>query len=349
MSRDDSSARGSFLETYSQADSGLKAFHAQGMGTENVLLLAGSDEGRLQEAAREAFDLLDYLEQVLSKFLPDSDISLLNSLGATQAVRLGSDTLRLLKLSRQAWEISDGAFDPTLGGLLDAWGFVDMEGRIPGDAEIEQLLRARGMNHVIIDDKAATARLDRPGVSVDLGGIGKGYAVDAMGGLLKDRGVEAGAVISGRSSVLAWGAPPGEDRWEFDAVHPDARDETLATLEVEAGVVSSSAASERRFVVRGRDYGHVLDPRTGRPARRVKGVTVWTESALLGDVLSTTLFVLGKEALGPQGCASRLAEAWKSGDEPARASVLLLEEDPGVWGGLQVEVFHIGLPGFRLR
>jgi len=347
--RDDSPARGSFLETYSQAGSGLKAFHAHGMGTENVLLLEGTDGRLLEAAAREAFDLLDYLEQVLSKFLPESDVSLLNALGAAQPVRVGHDALRLLTLSRQAWEISNGAFDPTLGGLIQAWGFVDMEGRIPADAEIEQLLAARGMNHVILDQEAATARFDRQGVSVDLGGIGKGYAVDAMGALLKERGIAAGAVISGRSSVLTWGAPPGEESWEFEAVHPDDRDESVATLEVKQGVVSSSAASERRFVVRGTEYGHVLDPRTGRPARTVKGVTVWTESALFGDVLSTMLFVLGKEALGRQGCARRLAEAWKPGNTASRASILLFEGDPSVWGGLRVEAFHIGTPGFKLK
>ena len=202
---------------------------------------------------------------------------------------------------------------------------------------------------MIVDEEAGTARFDRPGVSVDLGGIGKGYAVDAMGSLLKDRGMEAGAVISGRSSVLTWGAPPGEEQWEFDAVHPDDGDETVASLQVEPGVVSSSAASERRFVVRGTEYGHVLDPRTGRPARTLKGVTVWTQSALLGDVLSTTLFVLGKEALGSLGCARRLAEEWKSGDAAARVSMLLCGEDPGLWGGLRVDAFHIGSPGFTLK
>lgn len=340
-----------FLETYSQDGSGLLRFEARAMGTENVLLLAGADEQLLREAAQAAFEKLERLESELSKFLPESDVGLLNRLGAFQPVRLGRHTLRLLELSREAWELTGGAFDPTVGPLLEAWGLVDMEGRVPTDREIEDVLAVRGMDHVIVDRERGTATFDRPGVAVDFGAIGKGYAVDAIAALLVERGVTAGVVISGRSSVLAWGAPPGltPESWEFEVVHPDDESETVADLVAEPGSVSSSGASVRRFLRGGKEYGHIIDPRTGRPARRLRGVTIWTESALLGDVLSTAVFVLGRDALGSGGPAVRLLEAWKRPGTEARASILVLEEDSGVWGGLHVETFHVGRPGFRLR
>ncbi|MBI4602247.1 MAG: FAD:protein FMN transferase, partial [Planctomycetes bacterium] len=238
--------------------------------------------------------------------------------------------------------------DPTVGPLMAAWGLVDMSGRVPPDEDIDALLEARGMDRVLVDEEAGTARFDRPGVMVDLGGIGKGYAVDRVARGLRDRGIEAGAVISGRSSIVAWGRPPGEDRWALDVVHPEDPEEALGTILAEPGAISSSGAYARRFVRGGKEYGHVLDPRTGRPARKIRGCTVWTESAVLGDVLSTALFVLGREAFESGGCAARLAEAWVPPDGAARVSALLVEEDPGVWGGLRTGCFHIGEPAFTL-
>ncbi len=336
------------LESYSEPDSGLLRFETLAMGTQNVLLLAGGDPGSLRGAAQEAFEELDRLEQRLSKFIPSSDVALLNSLGASRPVRVGEDLRRLLLLSRQAWELTGGAFDPTIGELMRAWGLVDMEGRIPDDAEIQDLLSMRGMHHVLADPDARTASFDRPGVSIDLGAIGKGYAVDLIAKRIQARGIEAGALISGRSSVLVWGAPPGDARWKLEVVHPDDPEESLAVLEVEPGAVSTSGAYARRFFRGGKEYGHVIDPRTGRPARGLKGVTIWTESAILGDVLSTALFVLGREALAPGGCGEKLAAAWARPGGAPRGSALLVEEAPGVWGGLKAETFHIGAPGFTL-
>jgi thiamine biosynthesis lipoprotein ApbE len=204
------------------------------------------------------------------------------------------------------------------------------------------------MHHVHFDIDAGTAWLDTPEVSVDLGAIGKGYAVDLLTRRLRERGIEAGAVISGRSSILVWGTPPGEDSWRFEVVHPDDPEETLATLRVMEGAISSSGASERSFFRGGREYGHILDPPTGRPASRVRGVTVWSETAILGDVLSTALFVLGEEALGEDGCVRRLVEAWKTPGSAGRAGVLLVTPDQGVWGGIRCRTFHAGKPGFTL-
>jgi len=336
------------LESYSRPGSGLLRFEARGMGTLNVLLLGGASEKVLREGAQDALDCLVRLEQSLSKFLPSSDLSILNFLGATQPVNVGSDLLHLLLRSREAWEITGGAFDPTVGGLLEAWGLVHMDGRIPDDAEIEKVLAATGMDHVIVREGLGTVQFDGPGVSLDLGGIAKGYAVDFLADLLREREIPVGAVISGRSSVVTWGSPPDGDRWRFEVVDPSDAEEALRTLLVEPGAVSTSSASERRFLRGGREYGHVMNPRTGSPARGVKAVTVWTETALMGDVLSTTLFVLGREGLVEHGAAERLVRKWHGGPGAPRASFLLVVENPAVWGGFDVVLHHIGKPGFEV-
>jgi thiamine biosynthesis lipoprotein len=203
------------------------------------------------------------------------------------------------------------------------------------------------MDHVHVDEAAGTAWFDRPGVSLDLGAIGKGYAVDAVARLARKHGVPLGAVTSGRSSVLTWGIPPGEDGWRFEVVHPDEPGDALARLEVEPGAMSSSSASERRFFQGGSEYGHVIDPRTGRPARASRSATAWTRTAVLGDVLTTAVYVAGKEALSPGGAAEKLAAAWCEPGEEPRASVLLVEEDPGTWGGLRTESWFVGRQGWK--
>jgi thiamine biosynthesis lipoprotein len=335
------------LESYSEPGSGLFRFEGRAMGTENVLLLQGDDEGALRRAAQDAFETLDRLEQSLSKFLPQSDVSLLNAFGAERPVRVSAEVIELLALSRDAWEASGGAFDPTIGELVHAWGLVDMEGRIPTEGEILSLLARKGMNRVGFDVDRSVAWFTSPGMSVDLGAIGKGYAVDAVSSRLQARGVTAGVFISGRSSIAAWGSAPGAQTWKIEVVHPEDPDESLAELEVEPGSISTSGAYVRKFRKGWKEYGHLLDPRTGRPAEGVAAVTVWTESALLGDVLSTAIFILGVSALEAGGCVERLARAWSPSGEP-RASILLARPCPGRWGGLELETFHIGRPAFTL-
>jgi thiamine biosynthesis lipoprotein len=310
------------------------------MGTVNVLLLGGVDAALLRRAAQEAFEALARLEQSLSRFLPSSDVALLNALGGSRPVRVGRDLFQLLAIAREGWELTGGAFDPTVGPLLDAWGFTGPGPRVPPDEEIARLAALSGMDRVILDPDAGTVRFDREGVSIDLGGIGKGYAVDAMAERLRERGIPFGAVIAGRSSVAVWGAPRGEERWRFEVVHPEVEGEALAEIAAEPGAVSSSGAYGRRFFHGGKEYGHVLDPRTGRPARGARSVTVWTEAAVLGEVLSTALYVMGAEAT-----------SWIRGFPGRggpRVSALLALEDPGVWGGIRIETVHTANPGFRV-
>ncbi|MGQ9589704.1 MAG: FAD:protein FMN transferase [Planctomycetota bacterium] len=335
------------IESYGSAHSELRRFEVRAMGTRNVLLVSGLPERELREAAQEAFETIERLEGALSKFLPSSDLSHLNLLGASQPVRVGKDLLFLLLRAREAWEATGGAFDPAVGPLLEAWGFVGLEGRVPAPREVETARSLAGMVNVEVDPASGTASLARPGVSLDLGGIAKGYAVDVAADCLAARGVAVGAVLSGRSSARVWGRPPGEEAWRFDLVHPSDPEGSLRTVLVETGAVSASSASERKFVRGGRTYGHVIDPRTGAPARGVLSAAVWTESALIGDVLSTALLVLGREGLEEGGAAERLLERWKRPGSEARASVVLAVENPRLWGGFEVVERHFGKPGFR--
>ena len=333
------------LETYSGAGSGFLRFDFFGMGTQNVFLVAGASEAILRRAVQEGMQLLDRLEQRLSKFLPDSDVTLVNELGAHSPVHVSSDLFNVLEKAHQACHYTDGAFDPTVGPLLDAWGFVNQDWRVPADSEIERLLELRGMHHVKLNSAAQTVHLRRPGVTIDLGAIGKGYAADRLAESLRGHGVTTGAVICGRSTVVTWGTPPGEDNWSFDVVHPLRPQSSLLTLAVEPGALSSSGAYEKCFHHGAHEYGHVFDPRTGRPTcSPMKGVTVWTRSAMLGDVLSTALFVRGREALSSSEKLAQLATRWEGDD--ARTGFLLVEAAPNNAEGVAWSTHFFGAPPF---
>ncbi len=343
-----------FLETYSDAGGGaVRRYEERLLGTRNAILLVddtGTSDARgpgdargtsesaetLDRAAAAAFELMIGLEERLSKFQPDSEVGHLNALAADEPVSVSDVLFELLLESKRYWELSGGAFDPAVGALMRAWGFDDHNGRVPPEAEIRDLLRVSGMDKVQLDVETQSVRFSRPGVSVDLGAIGKGYIVDRAVDRLKELGVRSGALVSGRSTIVVWGRPPGEERWQLGIVNPRDPDEVLLEVAVSEGAVSTSAAYERKFTSDGTEYGHVLDPRTGRPVKNCLGVTAWSPRATPGDVVSTTLFVLG---------ADRGAELL-AGFSPC--TVTVVEEDSSSWGGLKWRTFSEGEPGLEV-
>lgn len=339
---------GGLLDTYDlPPDWERHTLHA--LGTENVLLLRSLDAGAIASLAHEAFDLVSRLERSLSKFDPESELALVNQAAQARPIAVGPDLLRVLELARDAWIRTGGAFDPCVGPLLEAWGLVDLVPRRPSQAEIEAARELAGFRHVELDLERGTVSFLRPGPILDLGGIGKGYIVDRVVDFLREGGVSDGAVVAGRSTIAVWGHSPAGDAWRAGIAHPHEPDEVALTVELDAGVLSTSGASERRLRLGAEEWGHVVDPRSGAPVRTLAGATVWTSRAVLGDVLSTALFVLGGEAAREAGGPLEdLVAAWAASQESQRASFLWFEDDPAVWGGVAWKRREIGAPGFRV-
>lgn len=315
------------------------------MATWNVLLLVERPEAAasgtmLDRAAAEAFRLMARLEEELSKFLPESEVSLMNALAAGQPVRVSSTLFHILEACKRYWEATGGAFDPTVGPLLFAWGFDRGNHRVPAEEEIRELLTARGMDHVQLDPERQEVRFDRAGVAIDLGAIGKGFIADRAAALLKGQGIEAGALLSGRSTIVVWGSAPDGGRWRVGVADPNDPDEDRLELAVAEGSISTSADYEKKFSAGGVEYGHIFDPRRGRPVRPEEqgclSVTVWAREAMPGDAISTALYVLGREA------GESALEAF------APISAVFLESDSSVWGGVRSTEVHRGVPGFEV-
>lgn len=277
---------------------------AYGDGAEDFLL----------RAQREVFRL----ESLLSRTRPDSEIAALNEKGIAS---LTPDTAEVLAAALRAAHLTDGAFDPTVAPVMDAWGFGAAasfeEGtyRVPAQGELDALLP-------LVDYEALTVTADTAavgeGMAVDLGGVAKGYAADKVTALCKEAGITSALFTTG-STVAAIGTKPDGTAWRVGVKDPQNAGESCCVLSLADAVTSTSGAYERHFEANGVTYHHILDPQTGMPAHSgLLSVTVVSPDGALTDALSTACFVLGREAS---------LELWRERGEELSFDLLLVGED----------------------
>jgi thiamine biosynthesis lipoprotein len=282
------------------------------MATRFEVVLHGDDPVRLRAAAEEALDEIQQLEAQLNLYSPSSELTQINARAAREPVRVEPRLFRLLEHARQLWRETEGAFDITIAPLMRAWGFVRDTGRLPDSARLAEARACTGMNLVELDDRAYTIRFQRPGVVLDLGAIGKGYALERAEQLIRDAGVTRGILHGGTSTVCAIGRDEQERPWRVAIARPDqelaarglarasaevSASQVLAVVDLEDASLSVSAVWGKAFQAEGRVYGHVLDPRTGEPADRAVLAALALPSATETDALSTALLTLGPAGL----------------------------------------------------
>ncbi|MGD0536118.1 MAG: FAD:protein FMN transferase [Verrucomicrobiota bacterium] len=276
------------------------------MATRFEILLHGENATALRAAGEAALDEVERLEGQLSLYRPTSEIRRVNRHAAREPVRVSPPIFRLLLQVQQLWRETGGAFDPTVLPLVRAWGFMGgAAGRRPDAQALAEAQTCVGMNRVELDPRNFTVRFAREGMALDLGAIGKGYAVDCAAEILVEAGVTSAFMHGGTSSCFALGRPPDTPRWK--AAIPDPRPERTATAsgrdlllaEIPLGNESLgvSAIWGRFFTAAGRTYGHVLDPRLGEPVQRAWLAAVVLTSAAESDALSTALLTLGVDGL----------------------------------------------------
>jgi thiamine biosynthesis lipoprotein len=265
------------------------------MGTVFEIEAYGQDAEHTAAAVEEAFAAIRRADELLSDYRDDSELSRLNRDGAKGLVPLSADLFAVLRKSVEYSRFTDGAFDVTVGPAVDAWRRAAKEGRMPNDGERTDWLSHVGHSLLRFDDSQQTVRFDRPGMRVDLGGIGKGWAVDRAVEILRQRGIESALISSGSSSIYALGAPPGETAWKVAIRHPQREDDHLAVVLLRDESLSTSANYEQSHEVAGKAYSHILDPRTGWPVEAMWSSTVIAREATESDALSTAAFVLGLE------------------------------------------------------
>ena len=266
------------------------------MACEFQVLLNAEQDASATEAALAALDLLEPLEDQLTVFRAHSEISQLNRTAAQQWVVVESRLFQLLQQAVDLYQSTGGAFDITAGPLSRTWGFHRRAHRLPCQKEIAAVLATVGTRWLRLDPSRNSVAFARPGLEINLGAIGKGYALDRCAELLVEREVENFVIHGGQSSVLARGSHVGADAvggWTVSLRHPLRHDQQLAEIHLRDRALGTSGSANQFFHFEGKRYGHVIDPRTGYPADRLLSATVLASSAGQADALATAFFVMG--------------------------------------------------------
>lgn len=259
-------------------------FPHDAMGTTFEIIILGEDRDYAQAAARAAFDELDGLERELSRFVETSDVSRISRLGAGEPVRVGVGAFECLELASRVHEETGGAFDVSIGRLLSCWLSREGRPRTPSEDELARAGERVGMRWVTTNEQDHSVGLGTSGVELDLGGIGKGYALDRMAALLGEWSIETALLHAGESSFLAVGSPPGEEGWLLGLRDPEDDARSLGSVRLRDRAVSGSGR-----LLRGR---HIIDPRTGLPAEGALSAWAAAPTAALSDALSTAFMVM---------------------------------------------------------
>ncbi len=263
-----------------------------------IFLNPGQHPGAV-EAATESLDLIDALEDQMTVYRDHSEIVRLNHTATQQATHVEPRLFDLLRRCVQ-WNVATGgAFDITSGPLVKLWGFYTRQGRFPDQEQIAVTRRRVGSQYLELDDEQLTIRLTRIGMELNLGSVGKGYALDRCAEMLDAAGVADYLIHGGQSSILARGCRGDQSEvsgWRVAVGHPLRPERRLVELIVRDRGLGTSGSGQQFFYHRGRRYGHVLDPRTGIPADGVLSATVLAPSAAEADALATSFFVMGVDA-----------------------------------------------------
>ena len=249
-------------------------------------------------AMNAAFEEIKKIENIANKFSPASEISRLNKNGEIKA---SPDFLNLIKESKKYYALSGGAFDITVSPLVDTWKNKikealekKSENLLPAEDELGDKLTLVGSDKIFINQKESLVKFTQSGMSIDLGGIAKGYAVDKAVLRLKALGINS-CLINAGGNIYCLGKK-GKRKWHIGIQHPRNPGKLLFYLDLENQAVATSGDYEQYFMLAGKRYSHIINPETGYPVDNgLASVTIITKYATTADILSTTVFVLGKE------------------------------------------------------
>ncbi len=265
------------------------------MGTFCEIQAHHKDAGVAERAIKDALDEMQRVDRLLSNYDAASELSAMNRGAAHEPFRASPELYGFVKRCRDYVIASKGAFDPTVGPLLRAWGFFTSRPAKPSDEEIADAERVTGFDKVRLDDAERTVSYTVKGVEIDPGGIGKGYAVDMAVRVLRRAGVASALVSAGGSTLYAIGHPPGRPVWRVAVSDPSDREHPVRVARLMDASLSTSGVSERFVAVDGQRYSHLFDPRTGSPVQGMCQVTVVARSATDSDALTKAPFILSRE------------------------------------------------------
>jgi len=247
----------------------------------------------------DALDIIEHIEEQISVYRPSSEISRINESPSTSWHDLSPDVFDLLWLAKQLHIQTNDAFDVTSGPLIKAWGFLQKQGRTPSPEKLAEAVECSGMKNIEFHEHEHKIRFKRPDVEINLGGIGKGWAIDKAVDLIEMEGIENFLIHGGHSSVRSRGTrgqagqKTEQNGWPVGLRHPLLREKRIGTIILQNKALGTSGSGTQFFIEKGQKIGHILDPRTGQPANGVLSATVLADTAAEADALATAAYILG--------------------------------------------------------
>jgi thiamine biosynthesis lipoprotein len=288
---------------------------ADSMRATYSVVLYGNDMSKMAEAVDAAFREVQRLDQLLSIYRAESEWSRINCNAAQNAVPVSPESLRLLSICLEYGRLSQGSFDISIGPLMKLWGFFKGAGCLPSQPEIHAVLPLVGHQKIHLDPETRSVRFAQAGMEIDPGGIGKGYAIDCMVDILRQRGFVNALLSAAGSSIYAMGAPPADRRgWQVDICDPRHPRKTATEVFLRDCSISTSGGYAQTFWAEGRLHSHILDPRTGNPARGMALVSVVAARAIESEAWCKPCYINGR--------------LWSAVHKPKEVRVFFYEEGP---------------------
>jgi thiamine biosynthesis lipoprotein len=284
------------------------------MGTMFHIVTYGSRREHIELAIAEALGEARRLDGMLSNYRPESELSQLNRLAGRSPIRVSSELFQFLSACLAYSRASEGSFDVTVGPLVKVSGFYNDTGRLPQHDEVLWALGKVGYRNLILDEQNTTARFAQEGMELDPGGIGKGFAADKMAEILRRAEVYSALISAGGSTIYALGAPPNQPGWKVTIKDPRKPSTTIETVRLKNEAVSTSGNYEKFFWADGKVWGHILDPRTGYPARGTLAVSVFAPQAVDSEAWTKPYCIQGR--------------AWTEKHKPRSFRVFYCEDKP---------------------
>ena len=254
------------------------------------------------ETFRKALDAVraefDKVERIASLHKADSELSQLNAGAAGRAFVCSAEMWEILTEARRAFQLSEGAFDVSIAPLMVHWGFYRKRAAAPSQTETEKVKALTRLDKILFDDAARRVKFPRPGFSLDLGGIAKGYAIDKAFQAVTAAGIKRGVIDLGGNLRLLPLPPPGQKFYKIGIRRPVRKNGSVmpGILHLPGGRAVSSSGDYARFVeLSGKLYGHIIDPATGIPAPGERAVTAVAPCGMTADWLSTAVYLRGKK------------------------------------------------------
>jgi FAD:protein FMN transferase len=265
------------------------------MGTTVETTARSTDINYCKKALLAAYEEMQRIENLLSCYKDSSEISAVNRAAGIHPVKVSYETLEMLKRSKAYCKKYNGVFDVTIGPLSDLWGFSeDKEIILPEDKTIKELTKLVNYDDMDINENNSTVFLRKKGMSIDLGGIAKGYAIDRGSAVLKEMGI-TNFILNAGGDIYVSGTKDKETLWKVGIKHPRNTNDLIAEFDLKDYAVATSGDYERFKIIDGKRYHHILDPATGYPGTLSESSTILAPTAEEADATATYVFLLGWE------------------------------------------------------